>query len=130
MDGMRVILAACITAGPALAAGLDVQLYLGKPYAMLHARLVSAGYAPFRVLQPGSPAYRMSIYDRGDVYSRYREVEACAGTGLGDCDFVLSRHGDVIVVHTTGEKAASLVVADLRHCSPAEAERLYSLPKS
>ncbi len=130
MDGMRMILAACLAAGPVLAAGLDVQPYVGKPYATLHARLVSAGYAPFRILQPGTPAYRMAVYNRRDVYSRYPEVQACAGTGLGDCDFVLSRHGDVIVVHTTGETAATLVVADLRRCSPAEAERLYAQPHS
>ena len=67
----------------------------------------------------------MDIYNRGDVYARYREVQACAGTGLGDCEFVLRRGGDVIVVHTTGETVATLVVADCRHVTVGEAEQLY-----
>ena len=123
------MLSASILAGSACAASLDLQPYVGKPYATLHARLASAGYGPFRPLQPGSPAYRVDVYNRGDVYDRYKEVHACAGTGLGDCEFVLRHGGDVIVVHTTGETVAALMVADYRHATAGQAEQLYRLDR-
>ena len=126
---LPTMLSAAILTGSACAAPLDLQPYVGRPYATLHARLASAGYGPFRPLQPGSPAYRMDIYGRGDVYDRYKEVQACAGTGLGDCEFVLRRGDDVIVLHTTGETVATLVVADYRHETARQAEQLYRLDR-
>ena len=97
----------------------------GIPYADARASLTKAGYVPFHILKPGSPAYRTNIYDRSDVYALYPEVEACGGTGLADCAFVLTRARDVVIVHTTGEHADRLVVANVKHATQAQAEALY-----
>ena len=124
-----------ICAGPAtgLAAILMLQPALGQTtlrhgqaFATAHAQLASAGYRPYRVLQPGSELYHRNIFSRDDVFRRYPDVVSCAGTGLGDCIFVLTRGpGDILVVHTTGEEAGTLAFDDLRHATRAQADSLY-----
>lgn len=98
----------------------------GIPYAEARPRLLAAGYKPFRVLAPGSDAYRMHVFNRNDIYLRYPEVESCAGTKEADCSFILTRGaGDFLVVHTIGEEARSIVVRDVRRITNIQANAFY-----
>ena len=116
----------CVAWGAAAQVPSTPAIAPGSPYAQARAKLVAAGYKPFHVLRPGSAAYRANVFSRGDVYRLYPEVEACAGTGEGDCNMILSRGAnDVLIVHTVGEEARSISVKDVRKVTAVEANGFY-----
>jgi len=62
-------------------AATPLDIYIGMPYAEARAQIIRQGWIPNNGPEPASGVER-TLYNRG-----YREVDACAGTGLGPCVF-------------------------------------------
>ncbi|AFY37696.1 hypothetical protein Lepto7376_1344 [[Leptolyngbya] sp. PCC 7376] len=54
----------------------------GTPYAVVRDRLIKEGWVPVEAPNPGDFGVEREAYDAG-----FTEVTACAGTGLGQCQF-------------------------------------------
>lgn len=77
-------------------------------YHKARPRLLRAGWQPFRTIHHNEGTKNPDIaYGNGEIFwnKGYREVEACAGTGLAPCAFLFEdAYGNKLRVTTAGEE--------------------------
>jgi uncharacterized protein YecT (DUF1311 family) len=74
----------------------------GKSYAQAREQLLAAGWQPYHTLEADE------CLD-GDTRCQNRpEMEACAGTGEGNCSFLWQRNGRLMAIFTIGEDDPSV----------------------
>jgi hypothetical protein len=82
---------------------------VGAPYAETRAALIDDGYRPQAVVRTPENSTACTHPD-GDWCSRWPELEDCAGTGVGYCNFVFAApDGRRWTVTTAGETDPALV---------------------
>jgi hypothetical protein len=97
------------------------------PYADARAALIKAGFRPIafpKVEDEDESDGRCG--SRSFICEAYPETEACAGTGLGQCNFAFSGGPNVVVRITTGgEELEDLVVLAVqrKQCSVDQVRR-------
>lgn len=126
MLGCVVAGAGTITAYGESSQGAVPSIKAGTPYAQARKQMLSAGLAPYhvRTYRLLNEPYRCE--GREDVCGAYPEAAECVGTGNGDCEFLFSKGGGIIVmIYTVGERREGLTVQDVRRLTRAQVEKRY-----
>lgn len=92
---LALALAALVVASSAMADSLP-HFRKGTPYTAVRTKMLALGYTPF--MTPDADKC-----DPKDDSRCFPEIEACAGTGLGNCNFDWQKAGRKVQVSTIGE---------------------------
>lgn len=77
------------------------RLKNGESYAKVRSRMLKAGWKPFH-------AKDSDQCGEGDSRCAGRpEMHVCAGTGLGNCEFLWKRKGKTVAIFTVGEEGGN-----------------------
>jgi hypothetical protein len=100
---------------------------LAMHYTQARARMIEAGFAPFRVIPPDSDLFKRNFAGREDIPRKFPEAAQCRPNGKSPCYFLFVRGPDEIVAITAvGAHPETLIVRKVHVATPAEAEALYS----
>ena len=77
------------------------KLKKGEAYSKVRVKMIKAGWKPFH-----APDSDECV--QGDSRCEGRpEMHVCAGTGLGNCEFLWKRRGKTVSIFTVGEEGGS-----------------------
>lgn len=112
-----------------LAAGAQAAdtpvISLAMHYAQARARMIVAGFRPFRVIPQDSDLFKKNFAFREDIGRRFPEAAKCEPKEAS-CYFLFVRGANEIVAITTmGARAESLVVRKVHVVTAQEADGLY-----
>ncbi|MFV1921207.1 MAG: hypothetical protein ACMZ63_01165 [Methylotenera sp.] len=95
---------------PVYAGETDFKQYLNKPYSQVRESLISEGWqvVPNKKINDTS-LYAQSVYEKG-----YQEVVDCVSMERDQCQFVLSKNKQLILV-TTKEKSLNVESMELNN---------------
>ena len=118
-----------------LAAGAQAQpptpaptpvISLAMHYTSARARMIQAGFVPFRPVPADSEMFKRNFAGREAIARKFPEAAKCQSQGKSPCYFLFARGPDEIVAITTvGAHAETLIVRKVHVATAQEAERFY-----
>ena len=100
---------------------------LAMHYTNARARMIEAGFAPFRAIPAGSDLFKQNFAGREDIARKFPEVAKCEPKGKSPCYFLFARGPtEIVAITTVGAHAETLIVRKVQVATPAEAEMLYA----
>jgi hypothetical protein len=115
-----------------LATGAEAQpttpvISLAMHYTNARARMIEAGFTPFRVIQQDSDLFKRNFAGREDIARKFPEAAKCQPQGKSPCYFLFARGpNEIVAITTVGAHAETLIVRKVHVATAQEAERLYS----
>ena len=114
-----------------LASGAEAQtttpvISLAMHYTNARARMIQAGFVPYRVIEQGSDVFKRNFAGREDIAHQFPEAARCQPKGKSPCYFLFARgETEIVAITTVGAHAESLIVRKVHVATAAEAEALY-----
>jgi hypothetical protein len=99
---------------------------LAMHYTHARARMIEAGYRPFRVIPPDSDLFERNFAGREEIGRTFAEAAKCQPKGKSSCYFLFARGpNEIVAITTVGVHTETLIVRKVHVVTAQEAESLY-----